>query len=104
MEKLNAVDGLDILKSTNKVGNVCEASIDRKSTKQSHPRCEKSITKVLQVMHTELSGPVNPEGLNGENFMHCVTDDYSSGIWVPNLKKKSEVANSIKSMLFDAQL
>ena len=55
------------------------------------------------MMHTDISGPVNPVGLNGERYMQLLTDDFSGAMWVSNLKAKSDAASSTKKMIFHAQ-
>ena len=54
-------------------------------------------------MHTDLCGPISPEGLNGEKYMQLLTDDFSGAIWVSNLKTKAEAARGTKDMVLHAQ-
>lgn len=80
MESKNVVHGLDALRSTKKVGSVCEECVDGKTTNNAHTRREKSTNKVLEIMHTDLSGPVKPKGVNGERYMQLLVDDYCGAI------------------------
>ena len=47
-------------------------------------------------MHTDLSGPVNPTGLNRERQMQLVTDYYSGAMWVKCLGTKADAAEGTK--------
>lgn len=103
MASTNCVIGLDKLKSTKKVENICESCVEGKATNQPHPRREKTTTRVLQLMHTDLVGEIKPEGLNGERYMQLLTDDFSGGMWVSSLKSKGEAAIGTKNMVLHAQ-
>ena len=92
MESMNAVHGLGALKSTKKIGKVCEACVEGKSMNQPHTPREKSTSKVLELMHTDLCGPINPPGLNGEKYVQLLTDDFSGAMWVKSIKTKDEAA------------
>ena len=55
------------------------------------------------MMHTDISGPVNPVALNSERYTQLLTDDLSGAMWVSNLKAKSDAAGSTKEMILHAQ-
>lgn len=73
MERLNAVEALDGLKSIKK--NICSSCVDGKATKSPHLAREKKSREVLQLMHTDLVVKIKPVGLNGEQHCHLLTDD-----------------------------
>lgn len=103
MESTNAVQGLNIVKSTKGVGNVCEACVDGKATNKGHARREKSTSKVLELMHTDLCGPIDPPGINGEKYAQLLVDDYSGAIWVSSMSLKSGAAKATKAIVLHAQ-
>ncbi len=80
MEATKAGHGLNIVKSTKNVGNVCEACVHGKSKNMPHPRNAKTTMGVLQLMHTDLVGAITPVGVNGANYAQLLTDDYSGAI------------------------
>ena len=51
---------------------------------------EYSTTKPLELMHTDLHGPMRTKGLEGELYFMLLVDDYTRMTWVYFLKKKSE--------------
>lgn len=103
MKRTNAVIGMENLMSTKDIGKVCESCVEGKATNQPHKKREKRTTEVLQLMHTDLSGPVNPAGLSGEKHMQLITDDYSGAMWVRCLRTKGEAAEGTRDMVLHAQ-
>lgn len=71
MEAANAVRGIG------EIGTVCEECVDGKEMNKLPRSHEKSTKNVIELMLTDLSGPVNPEGLNGEKYVQLLVDDYA---------------------------
>lgn len=59
MERIGVATGLDIVTSTTKLGHTFEACVDGKATNASHPRHIKSKKRVLELMHTDVTGPID---------------------------------------------
>ena len=91
MESMNAVHGLDALKSTKKIGKVCEACVNDKFTNQPHALRQKSTRKALELMHTDLCGPINPHVLNGEKYVQLLTDDSSGAMWSSHSRRRTKL-------------
>ena len=51
---------------------------------------EYSTTNPLELVHTDLCGPMKTKGLEGELYFMLLVDDYTRMTWVCFLKKKSE--------------
>lgn len=54
-------------------------------------------------MHTDLIGPINPHGLNGDKYVQLLTDNYSGAIWVSLLRTNADVDCGTKEMVLHAQ-
>jgi transposase InsO family protein len=47
------------------------------------------MIKPLDIVHTDLCGPMRTKGMDGEQYFMLVIDDYTRTTWVFFLKKKS---------------
>jgi len=58
-------------------GSICgECQID-KQTRMSHPRLEHQVTsKVLELLHMDLMGPMQVESIGGKRYVLVVVDDF----------------------------
>lgn len=54
------VDGMDLVTQQKESGELCEAWLDGKASKKPHPRKEKTSTKVLELVHADLCGAIDP--------------------------------------------
>lgn len=70
---------------------------------KTHHRKEKSTSKVLELMHTDLCGKIEPMGLRGESCKQLITDDYTGAMWVSSMPFKSGVAEGTRAMMLHAQ-
>lgn len=80
LELKGAVNGLHALKSAQKVDDLCGVCGNSKATEAPHLKHGKRTPKVLEVMHKDLSGPINPPGIGGEKYGQLLVDDYSGAI------------------------
>ena len=55
----------------------------------------------LQLVHSDLAGPVNPVGKDGFNYALSFVDDYSGVIMIYFLKQKSDTLEATKQFLAD---
>lgn len=88
MQKLNQfVRGVPSLSSTNAV---CEACQQGKQHRDAFPKeADFRAKKVLELIHTDLCGPITPNSLGGSRFFMLIIDDYSRMTWVYLLKSKA---------------
>lgn len=86
MESKKAVLGLDMLKSTKKIVNICESCVDGKAANNSHPTRGKSSKEVLELIHMDLTGPITPVGIDGSKHGQVLVDFYSGAIWMYTMK------------------
>lgn len=99
MRKLIAkemVTGLD-LKSKNDVLKICEPCVFGKQTRKSFPtRNEHRSNRPLELIHTDVCGPIEPVAWEGSKYFLTFIDDYTHFTVVYNLEKKSEVLDRFK--------
>ena len=55
-------------------------------------------SKPLELIHTDLCGPMNVDSIGGSKYMLTFTDDYSRYTTVYFITSKSETLSSSKSM------
>lgn len=99
MVRLEASDGLDILKTQKTdfdIGNECSAG---QATAVPHKRKDKQKRAVLKLLHMDVMGPMTPIALSGELYCMEVLDDASGAVWIKRMKKKSDVPHSVKSII-----
>ncbi|GAU28621.1 hypothetical protein TSUD_55650 [Trifolium subterraneum] len=66
------------LKLSIEEGSICGECQVGKQTKMSHPRLEhQATTKVLELLHMDLMGPMQVESLGGKRYAFVIVDDFS---------------------------
>jgi hypothetical protein len=62
---------------------VCGEGQIGKQTKMSHQKIKHDTTsKVLELLHMDLMGPMQVESLGGKRYAYVVVDDFSNNTWV----------------------
>ena len=93
-QRHNLVKGLP---SISRNEDVCEGCMMGKQTRESFPQEEAwRATKPLELIHTDLCGPMKTPSIGGNRYILTFIDDYSRKLWVYFLKEKSEVFNFFK--------
>lgn len=73
----------------------CEGCVLGKQARTSFPReARYRAKKPLELIHTDICGPITPMSLGGHRYFRTFIDDYSRITWVYFLKEKSEVRAS----------
>ena len=67
-----------------------------KQKKISFPRKKFGTTKNLELVHTDLSGPLRTRGFYGERYFMILVDDFTRMMWVAFLKEKLEAFEKFK--------
>lgn len=99
LEKLiknDMVDGIDKLK-LNKV-EFCESCVNGKMTKLQFGTRKKS-KDILEIVHSDVCGPINPISHDGDKYFVTFIDDFSNFICVYMLKNKSDVFGCFKKYI-----
>jgi transposase InsO family protein len=71
--------------------SICEAYQLGKQTRVVFPDNAYRALSKLQLVHTDVCGPMHNESLNGSKYFLLFVDDYSRYCWVYFLKSKSDV-------------
>ncbi|KAJ9565988.1 hypothetical protein OSB04_001954 [Centaurea solstitialis] len=76
---------------------LCESCMVGKQTKQSFSkRAEYRATNILEMVHGDICGPVDPPTQAGNSYILVLIDDYSRYMWSFLLKHKSDASGVIK--------
>jgi len=83
----------DILKA-------CDSCIQAKMTRKSFPKKSETIsTEPLDLIHTDICGPMESETPSGNRYFMTLIDDYSKYCAVYLLKQKSDASQKIKEYI-----
>ncbi|GJZ27481.1 retrovirus-related pol polyprotein from transposon TNT 1-94 [Tanacetum coccineum] len=94
LAKRNMVHGLPNIEFTNKF---CEECVIGKQTRCSFPKkTEYRATNILELIHTDICGPISPESFSGKWYFITFIDDYLRKTWVYFLKEKLEAFEVFK--------
>jgi len=103
MIKNKDIDGLKC--SFMAVKDVCEPCVYEKAAMTPMPSAGGlRVTKRLQLVHSDLGGPMSEPSRGGALFFGTLTDDFSRWTDVVFLKKKSDLLSEYKKWLNKAQL
>jgi hypothetical protein len=92
---LDAIRGPPDLK--NFKDNICGECQIGKQTRMSHPKLEHQVTsKVLELLHMDLMGPMQVESIGGKRYAFVVVDDFSKFSWVNFIREKSDTFDVFK--------
>jgi len=75
-----------------------------KQTRMSHPRLEyQGTSKVLELLHIDLMGPMQVASIGGKMYVLVVVDDFSRFTWVNFIKEKSDTFESFRELCIQLQ-
>ena len=95
LEKNKIAEGIDIKPCD--VFGVCECCIKAKMSRKSVPKkSESRASEILELIHTDVCGPMQTTTPSGNRYFMTMIDDHSKFTKVYLLKNKSEVPNKIK--------
>ncbi|GJV54056.1 retrovirus-related pol polyprotein from transposon TNT 1-94 [Tanacetum coccineum] len=96
------VRGLPKLKF--KKDHLCSACSLGKSKKYSHkPKADDTNEEKLNILHTDLCGPMHVESINGKKYILVIVDDYLRFTWFKFLRSKDETREVIIKCLKQIQ-
>ncbi|CAA7039007.1 unnamed protein product [Microthlaspi erraticum] len=94
MVQKKLVLGVPELKVENKV---CDSCLMGKQTRQVFPQASSyRATKVLELVHGDLCGPITPSTASGNKYIFVLIDDYSRYMWTILMREKSDAFNRFK--------
>jgi transposase InsO family protein len=94
LKKLNMVKGLPEIEN---VEDKCTDCLTGKQHRQAIPKQAKwRASAKLELIHSDLCGPINPTSNGGKRYFMTLTDDFSRKTWIYVLKDKSETLEKFK--------
>ena len=92
-----AVRGIPNLKIEE--GRICGECQIGKQVKMSHQKLQHQTTsRVLELLHMDLMGPMQVESLGGKRYAYVVVDDFSRFTWVNFIREKSDTFEVFKEL------
>lgn len=82
---------------------VCERCLEGKQHKFPYQGSDSRASKVLEIVHADVCGPMETESLGGARYFLLLKDDYSSYRHVYFMKNKSEVRKNIEKFILKAE-
>ena len=101
IQKLQSVvNGMKIKGPTNKPPH-CEVCTLGKLYQSRNRNPDARAKMPLELVHTDLAGPIHPESRDGHRYALSFTDDFSSTVFVYFLKNKSDTVHATEKFLAD---
>lgn len=97
----DVVDGMQIKGKMSRPEQECEVCIQGKFTQTRNRNPDARAKAPLEMVHTDLAGPIATESLEGYKYAQSFTDDYSNAVFVYFLKKKSDTVQATEKFLAD---
>jgi hypothetical protein len=76
---------------------LCKHCLQGKQTRTEFKSKEYNTTKPLEIVHTDLCGPMRTKGMKGEQYFMLLVDDYTRMTTIIFLRKKSEAFKQFKT-------
>jgi hypothetical protein len=73
-----------------------EGCVIEKQTRRQFGKSKYSTTRPLELIHTDICGPITPDSFSENEYFITFIDDYSRKCWVYFLEKKSEAFETFK--------
>lgn len=100
--KLQAVTvGMHINGEKHRPNKECDVCIKGKFTQTRNRGPTEKVKTPLELVNTDLAGPVNNESIGGFKYMQSFTDVYTGAVFVYFLKAKSDALQAIEKFLAD---
>ena len=96
----DVVDGMKVSDSSSKPD--CDTCVLGKMTQSRNRNPDVRSKAPLELVHTDLAGPVDPISKEGFKYTIAFTDDYSGAVFVYFLKNKSDTVEATKKFLADS--
>ncbi|XP_045792093.1 uncharacterized protein LOC123886861 [Trifolium pratense] len=85
-------------------GNICGDCQIGKQTRVPHQKLQHlTTTRVLELLHMDLMGPIQVESLGGKRYAYVVVDDFSRYTWINFSREKSETFDVFKDLCAQLQ-
>ena len=85
-----------LLKFQAKHDDVCKGCVKGKNTKKTFPSSESKAKGILEIIHSDVCGPMSSNSLSGYAYYVSFIDDFSRKTWIYFMKNKDEVFSKFK--------
>ena len=103
IEKLeHVVDGMKVSHKSSSKPNDCNVCILGKLTQNRNRKPDARATASLELVHTDLAGPVDPASKEGFKYCLAFPDDFSGAVFVYFLRNKSDTVDATERFLADS--
>jgi len=84
----------------NKEKRQYEPCVEGKMCRKSHRKTAgRKTTRILELWHVDLIGPITPTSRGGKRYIFTIVDDYSRVIFVELLREKRDAAEKLKNLI-----
>ncbi len=101
MKLRNVVDGMDIKEEGKKTLPYCEVCTQGKFVQTRNRGPDIRAKAPLDMVHTDLAGPIDPVSHDRHRYALSFTDDYSSAVFVDFLRNKSDTVQATEKFIAD---
>ena len=101
MKLKDVVEGMKISDSSSSKPQDCNLCIEGKMTQSRNRNPDARATTPLELVQTDLAGPIDPVSREGFRYSIAFTDDYSGAVFVYFLKSKSDTVSATQKVLAD---
>uniref|UniRef100_A0A8D8QIU2 Copia protein n=1 Tax=Cacopsylla melanoneura TaxID=428564 RepID=A0A8D8QIU2_9HEMI len=95
------VDGFDLKEKPSL--EVCEICIESKQTKLPHKTERIRASRPLELIHSDICGPINPESYDEMKYFITFVDDYSHFVQIRLMKNKSDAFECFQNYVAEAE-
>src|SRR6266404_979810 len=95
----SALKGMDLDSSTMTIPTLCHGCKAGKSTHKPFPGSAKTTRRILEVVHSDLAGPMQVKSLQGSLYTATFIDDYSRHAVVYCLRSKDQFVVALQKFL-----
>ncbi len=95
----SAVKGMDLRSSTMDIPTICYGCKLSKSTCKPLPGSTKTMSRILEIVHSNLAGPMQTKSIQGSSYIATFVDDHSCHAVIYFLKTKNQFAAALQKFL-----
>ncbi len=96
---VSMVEGISTTATAFIADPLCEPCIKAKMARAPFTSSDAASSSILQVLHMDLSGPIEPPTIGGARYLATFTDDYSKWCEVKLLQHKSGLAAALEHVV-----
>ena len=91
------------ISNINKAKKVCEVCLEAKQTRSPFKSERTRASRPLEIIHTDVCGPVDPVTWDGKKYFTTFLDDYTHFLMVYLIEGKYEVIDAIKEYVAEVE-